>query len=120
MWVYINFLLTFFILNELHMNEFDKSVVIPTAEHIKSDKLAQIDAWNLYNSQAVWWLTDVHTNTLWKCLLDSIFFLLALPQNVVFGHALWQTCLPNQTLVWIMPATFFILSLDLGIKGFLL
>lgn len=43
MWVCINFLLKFFILIELHMNEFDKSVV----QQLKalSDKLAQIDAW---------------------------------------------------------------------------
>lgn len=55
---------------------------------------------NLYNSQAMWWLTDVYTNTVWKCLLDSILFLLALPQNAVLGHALLQILyVSNQTLV---------------------
>ena len=45
---------------------------------------------NLYNPQTMWWLSDVHANTAWKCILDSILFLLVVASDVVLEHALLQ------------------------------
>lgn len=97
----------FYILIKLYMNEFDKSVFVQQMKALRLINLLKLIHENLYNSQAMWWLTDVYTNTVWKCLLDFILFLLALPQNIEWEHALLQILYVfNQTLVWILPAIF--------------
>ena len=88
------------------------------AESTMTDKLTQTDAWKFIQPPNHVWLSDVHANAVWKCILDSILFLLVVPSDVVLEHALLQILYPsNQTLVWIMIANSFLLPLHHVVKG---